>query len=129
MVLLVLLSACGTKAPDEIIINLSCGGGSCAALFQNSNLADIVISLTATSSTTVLVYPQDCVNGQPADCGFEPSETEFRLDPEPIAKGTEVVLQIMGRDSLGLTIFSGTSDPFANNPPSAPITINVQPSS
>ena len=128
LLLALVLAGCGTKDPEQIAVNLNFSGTN---PFTNPNLSDIVFTLTDTGNPSApLVFPSACANQAALfapRCGFPPDETEFKLDPTPIAKEAQMTIAVQGRDANATVLFSGTSAVFANNPASSPVAITVTP--
>jgi hypothetical protein len=118
--------ACGSKPAPEIAVNLQFSGSN---PFTNSNLSDIIFTLTDSGNPTQpLAFPSECATTNPpfaAHCGFLPSVSDFRLDPNPIPQEATMTLVVQGRDGSGTVLFSGTSAPFVNNVSAAPVNITV----
>jgi hypothetical protein len=126
MALAGLMAACGSKDPEEIAVQLTFNGDN---PFQDPALADILFILTDTADPDAqLVFPSACANNNlAAGCGYTPSETEFRLDPDPIPMGATMTLEVRGRDADGLDLFSGVSAAFKNSASVGTIEIAVGP--
>ncbi len=122
---MLLLMGCGTKDPDEILINLNVDSANDP--FAAAGLIDVIFLLSQPNDPTVqLVFPQGCADPPlAAGCGFSPTAESFRLNLELIDKDTIVIIEIRGRDASGNTLFIGTSNPFTNDLSSSGVNIDV----
>ena len=128
-----MLFSCGTKDPAEIGISFDTGGSN---PFARQDLADIIFCVDDAGQEVVFPKP-DASNSScavsninscrdfPANCGFLPSSTEFRLKLDTVSIGASVTLEVLGRASAGTVIFEGKSASFANSKDTGSVAITV----
>ena len=121
-----LVGGCGSSS-SEIPVTLVQPTGT--DFFASSSLADIILIVSnVDANSTNILFPSTCTaaNGVIVpSCGFSPTESEFRLNLELLPANANLTLTVRGRDSVGATLFEGTSASFVNASTTTGVTVNL----